>query len=71
MNKDDLIRYWVESSDRDFKTMTHLFEKEDYHGALFMGHLLIEKLLKARYVKRIDNQPPFTHNLLRLGFARF
>ncbi len=67
MNKDDLIQYWVESSDRDFSTMEHLFEKKDYHWALFMGHLLIEKLLKACYVKKVDNQPPFTHNLLRLG----
>ena len=67
MNKDDLVCYWIESSDRDFLTMGHLFEKKDYHWALFMGHLLIEKLLKACYVKRVDNQPPFTHNLLRLG----
>lgn len=67
MNQDDLIRYWIESSDRDFLTMTHLFEKEDYHWALFIGHLLIEKLLKAYYVKNVGGQPPFTHNLLLLA----
>ena len=32
-----------------------------------MGHLVIEKLLKAYYVNEVDDQPPFTHNLLRLG----
>ncbi len=67
MNKEDLITYWIESSDRDFVTMGHLFEKKDYHWSLFMGHLVIEKLLKAYYVKNIDKQPPFIHNLLRLA----
>ena len=67
MNKNELVAYWVESSNRDFVTMEHLFEKEDYHWALFMGHLVIEKLLKAYYVQNIDKQPPFTHNLLRLA----
>ena len=67
MNKKELVAYWIESSDRDFVTMGHLFEKEDYHWALFMGHLVIEKLLKAYYVKNVNDQPPFTHNLLRLA----
>ncbi len=66
MDKNDLIKYWIESSDRDFETMEHLFEKNDYHWSLFIGHLLIEKLIKAYYVKNVDNQPPFIHNLLRL-----
>lgn len=48
--------------------MNHLFEKEDYHWALFIGHLVIEKLLKACFVKNIDTQhPPPIHNLLRLA----
>ncbi|MFQ5825643.1 MAG: HEPN domain-containing protein [bacterium] len=67
MEKTDLIKYWIDSSDRDFITLGHLFEKEDYHWALFIGHLVIEKLLKAYFVKNIDNQPPPIHNLLRLG----
>ena len=67
MEKVDLIKYWIDSSDRDFITMEHLFEKDDYHWALFIGHLVIEKLLKASYVKNIDNQPPFIHNLSRLA----
>ncbi|MBN2010966.1 HEPN domain-containing protein [candidate division KSB1 bacterium] len=67
MQKEELVTYWIESSDRDFSTMNHLFEKTDYHWALFMGHLVIEKLLKAYFVKRIDTQPPLTHNLLRLA----
>jgi len=67
MDKADLITYWQNSSDGDFKTMQNLFEKKDYHWSLFIGHLVIEKLLKAYYVKNVDNQPPFIHNLLRLA----
>ncbi len=47
--------------------MEHLFEKGDYTWALFVGHLVIEKLLKAYYVKNIDIHPPLIHNLLRIA----
>ena len=67
MDKADLIKYWIDSSDRDFKAMQHLFEKKDYHWSLFMGHLVVEKLLKAYYVIKVDNNPPFIHNLTRLA----
>lgn len=67
MEREEIIKYWIDSSDRDFKTMNNLFSAGDYHWALFIGHLVIEKLLKAHYVKLIDAPPPFTHNLLRLA----
>lgn len=67
MDKEKLVSYWTNSSDRDFKAMRHLFEKKDYTWSLFIGHLVIEKLLKAYYIKNIDNQPPLIHNLLRLA----
>lgn len=67
MDKTDLIKYWIDSSDKDFLTMNHLFQKKDYHWSLFIGHLVIEKLLKAHYVKNVDNNPPYIHNLLRLA----
>ncbi len=67
MRKNELIKYWIESADRDFKTMDHLFEKEDYSWSLFMGHLVIEKLLKAYHTQNNDDHPPSIHNLLRLA----
>lgn len=67
MNKEDTIQYWITSSDNDYKAMIHLFEKEDHTWSLFIGHLVIEKLLKAYYVSQIDLIPPFTHDLLRLS----
>jgi HEPN domain-containing protein len=67
MNKDDVLRYWVESSDHDFKAMVHLFEKGDYSWSLFIGHLVLEKLLKACYVHQEDITAPFIHDLVRLS----
>ena len=62
-----LIEFWIESSDKDFKTMNNLFKSKDYSWALFVGHLVIEKLLKAYYIKAIDQNHPFTHNLLNIA----
>ena len=59
--------YWIESSDNDFKTMNNLFKSKDYHWSLFMGHLVIEKLLKAYYLKSLKEHPPFIHDLRRLA----
>lgn len=67
MDKLDLINYWLETSEGDYHTMLHLYQSGDYHWSLFMGHLVIEKLLKALYVKNINNNVPKTHDLLRLA----
>jgi len=64
---ENLIRYWQTSSDDDFDTMEAMFDKEKYNWALFVGHLMIEKLLKALYVKTNNEYPPMIHNLLRLA----
>ena len=66
-DKDKLIKYWSDSSDEDFDTMITMFESEKFNWALFIGHLMIEKLLKALYVKKNNDYPPFIHNLLRLA----
>ena len=67
MKKNELIDFWKTSSDEDFVTMEHLFNSKDYHWSLFIGHLVIEKLLKAPYVKNVDLTPPFIHVLSRLA----
>ncbi len=62
-----LVKYWVETSDDDFETMNAMFETKRYNWALFVGHLMIEKLLKAYYLKSKQDYPPYIHNLLRLA----
>jgi HEPN domain-containing protein len=67
MNKVKILKYWIDSSDNDFNAMRHLFEKGDYSWSLFIGHLVIEKLLKGFYVQQVDITPPFTHDLIRIS----
>ena len=66
-NKEKLIRYWIDESDDDFGTMMAMFDSKRYSWSLFIGHLMIEKLLKAYYVKIKKAHPPYIHNLLRLA----
>jgi len=67
MNKEENISYWIESSDNNAFTMHNLFNSKDYDWSLFIGHLVIEKLLKAYYVKHRDGNYPQIHDLLRLA----
>jgi HEPN domain-containing protein len=67
MRKNTLIIYWVETANRDYKTMLNLYKSRDFQWSLFIGHLVIEKLIKAIYVKNISDNPPRTHDLLRLS----
>ena len=47
--------------------MGSLFKNGHYVWALFLGHLILEKILKALYVKRVDTNIPFTHNLAKIA----
>ena len=67
LNKEKIIRYWVNSSSEDYETMLVLYHSQRYSWALFIGHLMIEKLLKAFFVQEKGSYPPYIHNLLRLS----
>lgn len=64
---DKIIKHWISRAEQDFETMIHLYDSKDYHWALFIGHLVIERLLKALVVKSVKSYPPFTHDLRRLS----
>jgi HEPN domain-containing protein len=59
--------HWINTSDKDYTTMIHLYSSKDYHWSLFIGHIVIERLLKACVVKRILDHAPFTHDLTKLA----
>jgi HEPN domain-containing protein len=67
INIEKLINHWITRSDQDFDTMMHLYNSKDFHWTLFMGHLVIERLLKAGVVKITNAHAPFTHDLRRLA----
>jgi HEPN domain-containing protein len=51
MERDEIVRYWIESSDDDYRVMQSLLDNGHYVWALFLSHLVNEKLLKARPLK--------------------
>ena len=55
MTRNELVVYWLSGAEMDETTFYHLLESKDNHWALFMGHIVIEKLLKALITKR---KPP-------------
>jgi HEPN domain-containing protein len=59
--------HWIETSNDDFRTMNKLFKSKTYNWALFIGHISVEKLLKALYVKLHGRHAPTIHNLYRLA----
>ncbi len=68
MKIDEHIKYWLNSADHDLDTAESLFSAGKYDWCLFLGHLVLEKGLKAFYVKDNENRmPPKTHNLVKLA----
>lgn len=74
MNKENLsidvekiVKHWIDTSEEDYQTMLTLYNSKSYGWALFLGHISIEKLLKAYYVRKYKKHAPFIHNLYRLA----
>lgn len=69
MEKQKIIESWINSADDNYKSMVNMFNASEYIWSLFIGHLVIEKLLKAYYVKVNGIDVPRTHDLLKLAIA--
>ncbi len=68
MTLEEHIAYWIESADNDLSTAESNFETKHYDWCLFIGHLVLEKSLKALYAQNNNNEtPPKIHNLFRLS----
>jgi len=67
MDVEKIVKHWIDTSEEDFETMLSLYNSKSYSWSLFLGHISIEKLLKAYYVKKNKTHAPFTHNLYRLA----
>jgi HEPN domain-containing protein len=60
---DKTVSYWIEGAEYDLSVAEAMLKAEKYPYALFMGHLAIEKLLKAFLVKTTHQHAPHTHSL--------
>lgn len=64
---DKHISYWIDSAEKDWEVLLWLIKGRKYVYALFFGHLYLEKLCKALWVKKNkEKYPPKIHNLVRI-----
>ena len=63
----NLINYWTEGAEEDFKTAKILFDSKIYHYSLYFCHLTLEKLLKALVIRKTKSHALPIHNLLKLA----
>ena len=61
------INYWITSANEDLKVAESLFSNKHFAYCLYIGHLCLEKTLKAHYVKTQNKIPPKTHDLIYLS----
>ena len=67
MDREERIRFWLEASDADASAMRHLHANGDNTWALFIGHIVVKKLLKAYFTKHREGTPPLIHDLSRIA----
>lgn len=69
MTNIELMNYWFENAEKDYEVMKLLCKNHKNTWCLFLGHLVIEKIIKGLYAKNNQNDPiaPKTHNLILLS----
>ena len=68
MEQSEHIDYWLKSAAHDLESAETLFQHQRYDWCLFLGHLIIEKVFKAFFVRDNPKVPvPQIHNLTRLA----
>jgi len=61
------VDYWRDSALYDLDTVKSLMASGRYPHALFFSHLVLEKLLKAVFVRERKQHAPFIHSLVMLA----
>jgi len=68
MKKAEWVQEWLDTAAEDLRVCESLFEKKHYAWCLFIGHLVLEKTLKALWIDRHYPEPhPRIHNLEKLA----
>lgn len=66
MSKEEVVSHWIKGAEADRAAAQGLFQLGHYNWSLFVWHLVIEKMLKAKIVG-LDREIPITHDLVRLA----
>ena len=60
------VQNWLKSARYDLEAYQSLFSAGIYIHIIFMCHLALEKVLKAKVEEVTDSEPPKTHDLNHL-----
>ena len=63
----DKVTYWLDIADYDLDTAEAMYQTGRWLYVAFMCHQCIEKTLKAYWCATQPNDPPYTHNHMRLS----
>ena len=61
------VEYWLAQSDNDLPVAESMLADGHYTWSLFIGHLVLEKILKAIYVSEHQKIVPRIHDLVKLA----
>lgn len=61
------VQYWIDLAKYDYDTAKAMNDSKRFLYVGFMCHQVMEKVLKAYYVKSQVGNPPHTHNLMLLA----
>lgn len=50
MTKEEHIEYWLTTAQHDMESASSMLDSKHFDWSLFVGHLALEKLLKAHWV---------------------
>lgn len=52
MEKSEYIEYWIIAAQNDASSMESILNSGNNDWALYIGHLCLEKILKAAWIKK-------------------
>lgn len=61
------IKYWVDGATHDYDIYLSLKKNKKHTGALFFGHIVLEKMLKAIVISITEEYAPRIHDLAYLA----
>lgn len=62
---DEAVKRWLNSAKRNIEVADDMYKSKHYDWCLFMWHLALEKVIKAR-VAELGETVPLIHNLVTL-----
>ena len=63
----DKVAYWTDIANYDLDTAEAMYQTGRWLYVAFMCHQVIEKTLKAYWCATREDEPPYTHNHMRLA----